>query len=65
VIIELREEKRMSEERIMEHFKECKPAIDNACASLFWCSIKIEKKCGFVETDEEFEKTNLVIEKDK
>jgi hypothetical protein len=34
VIIELREEQRMSEEKIIEHFKECKPAIDNACASL-------------------------------
>jgi len=28
-------------------------------------SIKIEKKWGFIETDEEFEKTNLVIEKEK
>jgi hypothetical protein len=27
--------------------------------------IKIEKKWGFVETNEEFEKTDLVIEKDK
>jgi hypothetical protein len=28
-------------------------------------SIKIEKKCDFVEMGEEFEKTKFVIEKDK
>jgi hypothetical protein len=29
MIIQLREEQRMSEERIMEHFKECGPAMEN------------------------------------
>jgi hypothetical protein len=42
VIIELREEKRISEGRIMEHFKECKPAIDNACASLSDAQLKLK-----------------------
>jgi hypothetical protein len=32
------------------------------CNSL-WCSIKTEKKCGFVETREEFEKMKLVFKK--
>jgi hypothetical protein len=43
VIIELREEKRMSEERIMEHFKECRPAIDNACATLSDAQLKLKR----------------------
>jgi hypothetical protein len=34
VIIELQEEQRVSEEKITENFKECRPAIDNACAYL-------------------------------
>jgi hypothetical protein len=34
VIIQLREEHRVSEERIIEHFKECRSTIDNACTTL-------------------------------
>jgi chromosome segregation ATPase len=34
VIIELREEQRMPEEKIIEHFKEYIPSIDYSCASL-------------------------------
>jgi hypothetical protein len=30
----LREEKRISYDRSMKHFKECKPARENACATL-------------------------------
>ena len=43
MIIELREEKRMSEERIMDHFKECIPAIDNACATLSDAQLKLKR----------------------
>jgi hypothetical protein len=31
LINHLREEKRVSEHNMMKHFKECRPAIDNAC----------------------------------
>jgi hypothetical protein len=34
MIIQLREEQRMSEEIIMEHFKECGPTMDNVHAAL-------------------------------
>jgi hypothetical protein len=34
-IIKLREEKRISEEGIMKHYKKCRPTIDNACATIF------------------------------
>jgi hypothetical protein len=43
VIIELREEKRTSEEKIMEHCKECRPTIDNACASLSNAQLKLKR----------------------
>jgi hypothetical protein len=33
----------MSEERIMEHFKECRPAIDNACATLSDAQLKLKR----------------------
>jgi len=34
VIMELREEEGMSEKKITENFKECRPPIDNACETL-------------------------------
>jgi hypothetical protein len=43
VIIELREEHRMSHEKIMEHFKECRPTIDNECATLSGAQSKLKK----------------------
>jgi hypothetical protein len=43
VIIELREEKKMSEEIIMEHFKECRLAIDNACPALSDAQLKLKR----------------------
>ena len=42
VIIDLREENRMSEETIMEHFKECIPVVDNACATLSSAQSKLK-----------------------
>jgi hypothetical protein len=32
----------MSEERIMKHFKECRPTIDNSCASLSGNELKLK-----------------------
>jgi hypothetical protein len=43
VIIELREEHRMSEEKITEHFKECRQTIDNACATLSDAQSKLKR----------------------
>jgi hypothetical protein len=34
IIIQVQKEQRVLEERIIDHFKECIPAIDNACVSL-------------------------------
>jgi hypothetical protein len=53
----------VSEEKITEHFKECRLAIDNACAALASAQIKTERKLSFVETGEEFEQTELVFKK--
>jgi hypothetical protein len=43
VIIDLREEQRMPDEKITEHFKECRPAIDNACAALSSAQSKMKR----------------------
>jgi hypothetical protein len=43
VIIELREKQRMPEETIIEHFKERRPSIDNACASLSGAQSKLKR----------------------
>jgi hypothetical protein len=43
VIIELWEEQRMSEEKITEHFKECRPAIDKTCATLTSAQSKLKR----------------------
>jgi hypothetical protein len=37
------EEKRMSEERIVEHFQECRLAIDNSCATLSVAQLKLKR----------------------
>jgi DNA repair ATPase RecN len=42
MIIQLREEQRMSEERIVEHFKECGPAMENVCAALASAQMKLK-----------------------
>jgi hypothetical protein len=67
VIIQLREEQRVSEERITEHFKECRPTIDNACITLasaqeklkgnmvLWRQVKsLSKQTGLLEKHSEF-----------
>jgi hypothetical protein len=43
VIIELREEQRMSKEKITKHFKECRQAINNACATLSNARSKLKR----------------------
>jgi hypothetical protein len=48
VIIETREEKRISEERIMETFKECIPDIDDACASLSDAQSKLKRNSALL-----------------
>jgi hypothetical protein len=42
MIIQLCDEQRMSEERIAEHFKECGPAMENACMALASSQMKLK-----------------------
>jgi hypothetical protein len=42
VIIQLRKEHRMSEEIIVDHFKECGPTIENVCAALVSAQTKLK-----------------------
>jgi hypothetical protein len=43
LVIQLREEKRVSELEFDRHLKECGPAINNACASLSNAQSKLRK----------------------
>jgi hypothetical protein len=65
VIIELREEKRISEERIMEHFKKCRPTIDNACATLSDAQSKLKRNAALLRQVKSLKETKFVIKKDK
>jgi hypothetical protein len=58
VIIELTEEQRMSEEKITEHFKECRPVIDNACAALASAQSKLKRNAIFWRQVKSFSKLN-------
>jgi hypothetical protein len=42
VIIQLREEQRVSEERIAEHFKECRSVMEYACTALASAQAKMK-----------------------
>jgi hypothetical protein len=61
VIIELREEKRISEERIMEHFKECRPTIDDACATLSDAQSKLKRNVALLRQVRSLKRQNLSL----
>jgi hypothetical protein len=63
VIIELREENMISKERIMEHFKECRPAIDDACASLSDAQSKLKRNAVLLRQVKSLNKQNLSLRK--
>jgi chromosome segregation ATPase len=63
VIIELREEQRMSEEKITEHFKECRPTIDNACATLSSAQSKLKRNVVLLRQVKSLNKWNWSLRK--
>jgi hypothetical protein len=63
VIIELREEQRMSEEKITEHFKECRPTIDNACATLSSAQSKLKRNMVLLRQVKSLNKQNWSLRK--
>jgi peptidoglycan hydrolase CwlO-like protein len=53
----------MSEEKIMEHFKECRPAIDNACATLSGAQSKLKRNVVLLRQVKSLNKQNLSLRK--
>jgi hypothetical protein len=47
-ILQLREEKRISKEGIVNHYKECKLAIDNACAVISNAQPKLKRNAALL-----------------
>jgi hypothetical protein len=53
----------MSEEKIIEHFKECRPTIDNACAALASAQSKLKRNMVLLRQVKSLSKTELVFKK--
>jgi len=51
----------MSEEKITDHFKDCRPTIDNACVALASAQSKLKRNMVLLRHGEEFEQTKLVF----
>jgi hypothetical protein len=64
-IIKLREEKRISEEGIMKHYKKCRPAIDDACATLSDAQSKLKRNAALLRQVRSLNEIKFVIKKGK
>jgi hypothetical protein len=53
----------MSKEKITKHFKECRPAIDNACASLSGAQSKLKSNAVLLRQVKSLNKRNLSLRK--
>jgi len=63
--IKLREEKRISYDRAMKHFKECIPARENACAALSNAQSKLKRNVGLLRKVGNLKVKNLTLRKEK
>jgi hypothetical protein len=63
-IIKLREEKRISEEGIMNHYKKCRPAIDNACATISDAQSKLKRNATLLRQVRSLKRQNLSLRKE-
>jgi hypothetical protein len=53
----------MSEKKIMEHFKECTPAINNTCASLSISQSKLKRNVILLRQVKSLKKRKLSLRK--
>jgi hypothetical protein len=63
-IIKLREEKRISDDRAMKHFKECIPARENACATLSNAQSKLKRNAALFRQVGNLKVHNLTLRKE-
>jgi chromosome segregation ATPase len=63
-IIKLREEKRISEEGIMKHYKKCRPTIDDACATLSDAQSKLKRNAALLRQVRSLKRQNLSLRKE-
>jgi hypothetical protein len=63
-IIKLREEKRISEEGIMNHYKKCRPTIDNACAVISDAQSKLKRNATLLRQVGNLKRQNLSLRKE-
>jgi hypothetical protein len=63
-IIKLREEKRISYDRAMKHFKECIPARENACATLSNAQSKLKRNATLFRQVGNLKVQNLTLRKE-
>jgi hypothetical protein len=63
-IIKLREERRLSDDRAMRHFKECIPARENACATLSNAQSKLKRNATLLRQVGNLKRQNLSLRKE-
>jgi hypothetical protein len=63
LIIQLREENRLSELRIQRHFQECGPTITNACATLSKAQSKLKRSALLSRQVQNLKRHNLSLRK--
>jgi hypothetical protein len=62
--IHLKEEKRILDDRAMEHFKECKPTRENSCATLSNAQSKLKRNVAMFSQVGNFKVQNLSLRKE-